>query len=61
MLNAIPETPARREVVTVAYNLLFGAALLQRANQLRSQGFPLADSATLAAPLELSRIKEYLR
>ncbi|HAD04103.1 MAG: 2-nitropropane dioxygenase [Desulfuromonadales bacterium GWC2_61_20] len=55
------ETPARREVVTVAYNLLFGAALQQRANQLRSQGFPLADSTTLTAPLELSRIKEYLR
>lgn len=54
------ENPARRQVVDVAYNLLFGAALLMRANQLALQGYVLP-AGSLTAPLEIAQIKEYLR
>lgn len=42
------EQPANRRVVTVAYNLLHGAAVMQRLNLLRNQGFPVS--------MELGRI-----
>lgn len=40
--------PANRKVATVAHNLLHGAAVTQRLNALRYQGFPI--------PIELERI-----
>ncbi len=55
------EEVSRRRVATVAYNILFGAALLVRTNQLRQQGGALADAAALLVPLEMEKIKEYLR
>ena len=55
------EEVAARRVATVAYNILFGAALLVRANQLRLQGGAVADQAALLAPLPMEKIKEYLR
>jgi trans-AT polyketide synthase, acyltransferase and oxidoreductase domains len=55
------ETVSERRVATVAYNILFGAAVLLRAQQLRLQGGMIEDAAALLAPLQLATIKEYLR
>ena len=55
------EVPANRKVITVALNLLLGAAYLLRANQLPIQGVRLDAEALSFAPLEIETIKEYLR
>ncbi|MFQ5805598.1 MAG: PfaD family polyunsaturated fatty acid/polyketide biosynthesis protein [Phycisphaerae bacterium] len=44
------ERPENRDVVTVAMNLLVGAAALTRAGWLRAQGVPLAPDAQRFAP-----------
>ncbi len=49
-----------RRVVTVAMNLLFGAALVSRINQLRYQGVRLPDEAINSYPLEQHVIEGYL-
>ena len=49
--------PQNRRVATVAYNLLHGAAILQRVNTLRSQGFPVPGEAARVAPQEISELK----
>lgn len=54
------EAPANRTAVTVALNILFGAAVLTRANFLRCQGIPIPPEALRMEPLELAQIKEYL-
>ncbi|HLO26621.1 MAG TPA: 2-nitropropane dioxygenase, partial [Geobacteraceae bacterium] len=54
------EHPSRRSVMTVAFNILFGAAVITRANFLRWQGVNLSSEMLHTEPLELSRIKEYL-
>ena len=54
------EQPTRRTVATVALNLLFGAALLARANSLRCQGICLQPELLRAEPLPIEQIKEYL-
>ncbi len=54
------EAPEQRRVATVAWNILFGAAVLIRANQLKLQGVRLDDEAELTAPLEIEQIKEFL-
>jgi len=54
------EQPANRRVVTVAFNLLLGAAYLLRANQLTFQGVRLNAEALSFTPLEIETIKEYL-
>jgi len=54
------EAPANRTVVTVALNILFGAAVLTRANFLRCQGIPVPPEALRMQPLQLAQIKEYL-
>jgi len=54
------EEPARRQVASVAWNILFGAAVLIRANQLTLQGGHLEDETELTAPLEIDQIKEFL-
>ena len=46
--------PANRRVATVAYNLLFGAAVMQRVNSLRSQGFAVPTEAARITPRELN-------
>jgi trans-AT polyketide synthase, acyltransferase and oxidoreductase domains len=53
--------PERRKVVDVALNILFGAAVLTRANFLRCQGIPLPHRILRTEPLEPEQIKEYLR
>ena len=54
------EDVARRQVVPVALNILFGAAVLLRAHQLMLQGIYLAAADKLSEPLEIAQIKEYL-
>jgi hypothetical protein len=53
--------PARRTVSAVAYNILFGAAVLTRANFLRCQGNRLPPEILRMEPIEDTIIKEYLR
>ncbi len=54
------EKPERREVVTVAMNLLHGAAVITRANWLRAQGVTLSSSALRVRPRELNEINTLL-
>jgi len=50
---------AQRKVVTVARNILYGAAVLSRATVLRSQGVHLPAEAVKNTPLLDSELKEY--
>lgn len=54
------ETPAERRIVTVALNILHGAAHLTRANFLRAQGIELRQEEIAPQPLDIAQIKEYL-
>ena len=54
------EVTGQRRVATVAMNILFGAAVLMRASQLKLQGVNLEDEAELTTPLEIEQIKEFL-
>jgi PfaD family protein len=54
------EKPENRRTVTVAMNLLFGAAVVTRANWLRSQGVPLPRSAGAIRPMDLADIHRWL-
>ena len=54
------EKPENRKVVTVAMNLLAGAALVTRANWLRTQGIVLPPGAGEFSPMELSKIYELI-
>jgi len=53
------EPPKARKVVEVALNILFGAAVLMRANLLKQQGGSI-DEVALVSPLEVAQIKEFL-
>ena len=55
------EPPAQRRVACVAWNILFGAAVLLRVHQFKLQGGFLEDEAALITPLEIDQIKEFLR
>ncbi len=48
--------PQHRRVATVAYNLLHGAAVMQRVNSLRSQGFPVPSDAARIVPRQVNEI-----
>jgi trans-AT polyketide synthase/acyltransferase/oxidoreductase domain-containing protein len=52
------ERPENRDVVTVAMNLLTGAAALTRAAWLRTQGVPLPPTAMTFAPCERAVLTE---
>ena len=54
------EAPQERKVVAVALNILHGAAQINRANFLRSQGVDLPRETASPEPLETALIKEYL-
>lgn len=54
------EHPENREVVTVAMNLLAGAAVVTRAGWLRSQGVSLPPGAGNFPPAPLSNLREYM-
>jgi hypothetical protein len=49
----------QRKVVTVARNILYGAAVLTRATMLRSQGVHLPADAVKNPPLQDAELKEY--
>lgn len=51
--------PANRRVATVAYNLLYGAAVSQRLNVLRSQGFPLPTAAASIVPRDMNQLRSF--
>ena len=53
------EPPANRRVVTVALNILHGAAVIMRSNTLHNQGVRFSPELS-PAPLEFAQIKEYL-
>ncbi len=56
------KAPPRRQVVAVAYNILFGAALLHAGQSVGAAGrYRLAVPRHCSAPLEIAQIKEYLR
>jgi PfaD family protein len=55
------ERPANRRVVTVALNLLYGAAVLLRAGTLRAQGYRLPPGCPRVAPLELPELESRLQ
>lgn len=50
-----------RDIVTVAYNFLFGAAVINRYQQLRSQGAPLPAEFGHFKPLKLEQIQQLLK
>jgi len=58
--GSVLDAPEQRKIATVAMNILFGAAVLIRANQLKLQGVCLDDETELSAPLEIEQIKEFL-
>jgi hypothetical protein len=49
-----------RKTVTIAMNLLLGAAVATRANWLRQQGAGLYQGRSTFIPLELNKISELL-
>jgi PfaD family protein len=58
--GSLLEKPENRRTVTVAMNLLLGAAVATRASWLRSQGIPLPGSAGAIRPMELADIRKWL-
>lgn len=52
--------PANRRVATVAFNLLYGAAIMQRLNGLRSQGFEVPPEAAHIVPRELNQLRSFI-
>ncbi|MBE9536549.1 MAG: PfaD family polyunsaturated fatty acid/polyketide biosynthesis protein [Proteobacteria bacterium] len=54
------EELSQRRVVTVAMNILFGAAVAFRSKQLAIQGVSPGSGADLTAPLEIEKIKEFI-
>jgi PfaD family protein len=55
------QRPENRRVVTVALNILHGAAVIIRANMLRCQGVPVPASVLRPAPLERHELEERLQ
>jgi PfaD family protein len=54
------EPPQNRRVVTIAFNILYGAALLLRLQTLRSQGLPLPSDWMRVTPLDLESIRSLI-
>jgi PfaD family protein len=52
------EPPGNRRTVAVAMNLMFGAAVITRANWLRAQGLEILGSAGAFRPMELAEIQK---
>ena len=55
------EQPAQRRVVTVALNILYGAAVFGRVNALRSGGAPLPPGVFKLPPLAQAELEERLQ
>jgi hypothetical protein len=52
------ENPENRRTATVAFNLLYGAAVMARVNDLKSQGIPSPSTMGWLTPLAESRIQQ---
>ena len=52
------ESPENRRTVTLAVNLLYGAAVMARINSLRNQGVPIPSGMTGPLPMPEARIQE---
>jgi PfaD family protein len=50
------EAPENRKTITLAHNILYGAAVMTRANWLRNQGAALPSRAGRVTPLSLDEI-----
>ena len=50
-----------RHVATIAENILYGAAVLARVNQLRSQGVPVPVEAERIEPMTMDALSERMR
>ncbi len=55
------EAPESRDVVTIAMNFLYGAAVLRRLHFLRSMGIPVPVWTDAVKPMKLQKIMEYLK
>jgi PfaD family protein len=55
------ERAETRNVVTVALNILYGAAVLARARTMRAQGVPIPPGVPRLAPLESAEIEDRLQ
>ena len=55
------EQAQNRDVVCIAMNFLFGAAVLSRINALQGQGLRLPRTATGLRPLTMDQIREYIK
>jgi len=55
------EEVENRSITTVAYNFLFGAAVINRFQHLRNQGAPLSDESGRFQPLHVAHIKQRLK
>jgi trans-AT polyketide synthase, acyltransferase and oxidoreductase domains len=53
-------TPETRDAVTVAMNIMYGAAVLSRANGILKQGVEVAGELTQFQPMQLDAIEKYL-
>ncbi len=59
--GSVIDPPETRRVADVAFNILFGAAVLQRQNQMKQQGVVCRFGNELTAPLPIAKIKEFIR
>jgi len=55
------EKPDNRRALTVAMNLLYGAAVITRVNWIRIQGVSIPPSFLKSTPLKLSDIEHNLQ
>jgi trans-AT polyketide synthase, acyltransferase and oxidoreductase domains len=55
------EKPEKRDTITIAMNLLFGACILTRANWIRCQGVALPLNMDAYSPLPLNAIVKYMQ
>jgi len=59
--NSFLAEPQNRDVVTVAMNMIYGAALAGRIQQLRLQGIELSPELTRIVPMPFTEIEPYLQ
>ena len=58
--NTILEAAENRNVVSVALNIMYGAALVTRINMLRHQGAKIASEDIVMQPLALDKLGVYV-
>ena len=61
LFRSFLEGPAKRDVVSVAMNILIGAAVVTRMSTLRTQGVRLGPELASVAPQLLSQCEDNLQ